>query len=111
MKLILNPVSDESSPLIEIVSSTPGRGGKIQELIAKLIAELKTIDAEEEKIESERRQKIQNITQREQELEHEYTTRKEALKYERASLELPIDKSAEKERINTLIASFQEDIG
>jgi hypothetical protein len=87
------------------------KGGKIQELIGKLIAELHALDEEDQKAEDERQSKIENITKRERELEHEYTTRKEALKYERTSLELPADRSVEKERIKSLISSFQEDLG
>ncbi len=87
------------------------RGGKIQELIEKLITELYTLDEEEQKIEAERQSKIDSIAKRENELEHEYATRKEALRYERSSLELPADKSLEKNRIKSLISSFQEDLG
>ena len=63
------------------------RGGRIQELIQKLISELKTLDEEEARAESERQAKISDIAEREAALEHEYTTRKEAFKYEKASLE------------------------
>ncbi len=87
------------------------RGGRIQELISKLISELQKLDEEEVRADKERQKKIVSITEREAALEHEYTTRKEALKYERSALELPEDKTAEKSRIKSLIASFEEDLG
>jgi hypothetical protein len=85
--------------------------GRIQELIGKLITELHTLDEEEKKKENEKISKIEDIQRREEALEHEYTTRKEALQYERTALENIDDKAIEKERIKSLIASFQEDLG
>lgn len=87
------------------------RGGRIQELIQKLIGELQKLDEEEKAADLERQKKIVSISEREAALEHEYITRKEALKYERSSLEMPSDKATEKNRIKSLITSFEEDLG
>ncbi|MBP9780061.1 hypothetical protein KBD33_05580 [Candidatus Gracilibacteria bacterium] len=113
----INEVKNEDNEIsanigiITGIGELPTSGGRIQELIGKLITELHTLDEEEKKKENEKISKIEDIQRREEALEHEYTTRKEALQYERTALENIDDKAIEKERIKSLIASFQEDLG
>ncbi len=91
-------------------TSWVGGNGRIQELIAKLIEEMKKLDEEEKWAIKERQNKLASITSRKEALEHEYQTRKEALTYEEQSIVVWIDKSVEKARINALIDGFKEDL-
>lgn len=84
--------------------------GRIAELIGKLIEELKKLDEEEKTAHREREAKIKDIDARTKALDEEYTTRKKALEYERSSIDLPIERSAEKERIKSLISGFEKDL-
>lgn len=84
--------------------------GRIQELIGKLIEELKRLDEAEKKAIQEREEKIRDIDMRAKALDTEYETRKKALEYERNSIHLPLEENAEKDRIKSLIASFEKDL-
>ena len=97
------------SDITATASVAPGEW-RIQEFISKLIVELQKLDKEDARLKAERTEKVNDIAKREEELEKEYTTRKEALKYERAALEMPVDRTSEKEHLKSLIASFEEDL-
>lgn len=111
-EISLAPEVSESSFSFETIATWTEHSweGRIQELIWKLILELKKLDDEEKQAKKIRDEKLKNIIEREEALEKEYATRKNALKYEREALSLPPDRHEEKARIKSLIDSFEEDL-
>lgn len=108
---VLEKTSESPFSLENIASSTiVSWEGRIQDLIGKLILELKKLDDEEKQAKKIRDEKLKNIIERETALEEEYLTRKNALKYEREALSLPPVRHEEKARIKSLIESFEEDL-